>query len=290
MNEIFEKAYAKLNISLDVLDLLPNGYHEMCMVMQTVSLWDDVFISLNDTGTVRCESDAAFLPNDEGNIAVRAAKKFFTAAGMEGTGADIRITKRIPTCAGMGGGSSDGAAVLRGLNRLCGNRFSRSRLESLAAEVGSDIPFCVAGGTQLATGTGTALEDISPLPECSIVVCKPSFSIRTPELFAKIDARRSRLHPDTGGMLEAIKRGDLPGVAMRIYNVFEDVLPRSCSEIARLKSILLDCGALGSAMTGTGSALFGIFDSETAAEKAFYQLKKECPECYLTKPVGKILD
>ncbi len=290
MMEILEKAYAKVNISLDVLGLLPNGYHEMCMVMQSVSLCDDVFISLNDSGSILCESNAAYLPKDEGNIAVKAAKKFFEAAGMESKGANIRIIKRTPTCAGMGGGSSDGAAVLRGLNRLCGERFSRAELEVLGAQVGSDIPFCVAGGTQLATGTGTTLEDLPPLPDCFFVICKPSFAIRTPELFAKIDSRRSRLHPDTAGILSALKQGKTEDVACRMYNVFEDVLPRSCGDIARLKSRLLDFGALGSVMTGTGSALFGIFDSEAAAEKACEALKKDCPECWLAKPVGKILD
>ncbi len=289
MMEILERAYAKLNISLDVLGLLPNGYHEMCMVMQSVSLCDDVFISLNDSGTVSCESDAGFLPCDDGNIAVRAARKFFAAAGMEGAGAHIRLVKRIPTCAGMGGGSSDGAAVLRGLNRLCGEKFSRGELEVLAANVGSDIPFCVAGGTQLATGTGTDLRDLSPFPHCHIVICKPSFAIRTPELFAKIDSRRSRLHPDTAGILEALQGGDLSGIARRMYNVFEDVLPRSCGDIARLKSRLLDFGAIGSLMTGTGSALFGIFEDEALAAKACEELKKECPDCWLAKPVEKHL-
>ena len=289
MMEILEKAYAKVNISLDVLGLLPNGYHEMCMVMQSVSLCDDVFIALNDTGLVCCESDADFLPCDDGNIAVRAAKKFFAAAGMEKAGADIRITKRIPTCAGMGGGSSDGAAVLRALNRLCGDRFSRAELEALGAQVGSDIPFCVAGGTQLATVTGTTLEDLPPLPDCFFVICKPAFAVRTPELFAKIDSRRSRLHPDTAGMLSALRAGKLEAVACRMYNVFEDVLPRSCGDIARLKSRLLDFGALGSVMTGTGSALFGIFDSEAAAENACEALKKECPECWVAKPVRTLI-
>lgn len=289
MMDIFEKAYAKLNISLDVLGLLPNGYHEMRMVMQSVSLCDDVYISLNDSGIIRCEADAAYLPQDEGNIAVRAAKKFFSAAGMESAGAHIRITKRIPTCAGMGGGSSDGAAVLRGLNTLCGKHFTRSELEALAAEIGSDIPFCVAGGTQLATVTGTVLEDLPPLPDCFIVICKPAFAIRTPELFAKIDSRRSRLHPDTAGIISALEEGKLDSVACRMYNVFEDVLPRSCGDIARLKGRLLDFGALGSVMTGTGSALFGIFDKQETAEKACGELKKECPECFLAKPLGTIL-
>ncbi len=289
MMEIKEKAYAKINISLDVLGLLPNGYHEMCMVMQSVSLCDDVFISLNDTGEVRCKSNAAFLPQDEGNIAVRAARKFFSAAGMDSAGADIRIVKRIPVCAGLGGGSSDGAAVLRGLNRLCGEPFTRPRLEELAASVGSDIPFCVAGGTQLATGTGTTLQDLPELPNCAIVICKPPFAIRTPELFAKIDSRRSRLHPDTAGIIAALERGEVEAVARRMYNVFEDVLPRSAGEIAMLKSRLLDCGALGSVMSGTGSALFGVFEDAKRAETAYNVLKSEVKECYLATPIGKLI-
>ncbi len=289
MMETFEKAYAKLNISLDVLGLLPNGYHEMSMVMQSVSLWDDVYVELNDSGLISGESNAPFLPWDDGNIAVRAAKAFFKAAGMDSAGAHIRLVKRIPTCAGMGGGSSDGAAVLRALNRLCGDKFTRAELERISESVGSDIAFCVAGGTQLATGTGTTLRDIEPMPECTIVVCKPSFAIRTPELFRQIDSRRSRLHPDTAGILEALGRGELEAVARRMYNVFEDVLPRSCGDIARLKSLLLDAGALGSVMTGTGSALFGVFDDEALAEKALAEIKKECPEAWLTKPINTLM-
>lgn len=284
-----EKAYAKINISLDVLGTLPNGYHEMRMVMQSVSLWDDVEISLNDSGRFHCSSALGFLPTDEGNIAVRAAKKFFTAAGMDSGGAEIHLTKRIPVCAGLGGGSSDGAAVLRGLNRLCGDRFSRRELEAMAAEIGSDIPFCVAGGTQLATGTGTALEDLAPLPDCAIVICKPRFAIRTPELFAKIDSRRSRLHPDTAGILAALKEGSIEDVARRMYNVFEDVLPRSAGDVARLKGELLGLGALGSVMSGTGSALFGIFDDEAKAVAACAALKGDDCEVHLARPVGRLM-
>lgn len=289
MMEASEKAFAKLNISLDVLGLLPNGYHEMSMVMQSVSLWDDIFLTPNDSGKISCSSNIGYLPCDEGNIAVKAAKAFFTALGRENPGLDIRIVKRIPSCAGMGGGSADGAAVLRGLNRLWGEPFSRSQLEEIGALVGSDIPFCVAGGTQHATGTGTTLRELPPMPDCPILVCKPRFAIRTPELFAKIDSRRSRLHPDTAGILDALDRGELEAVARRMYNVFEDVLPRSCGDIGRLKGLLLEHGALGAVMTGTGSALFGVFADEATGEKALIEIKKECPEAWLTRPVGRIM-
>ena len=208
---------------------------------------------------------------------------------MGGAGAEIRLTKRIPICAGLGGGSSDGAAVLRGLNRHFGDVFSRAELEALAAKVGSDIPFCVAGGTQLATGSGTTLEDLPPMPNCGIVICKPPFAIRTPELFAKIDSRRSRLRPDTAGIVAALEQGDVTGIARRMYNVFEDVLPRSAGEIARLKGELLSLGALGSVMTGTGSALFGVFESLEAAEKAYNALQGEEAEIFLATPVGRLM-
>lgn len=289
MIEICEKAYAKVNISLDVLGTLPNGYHEMSMVMQTVTLCDDVHIALTDTGEVRLATNFGFLPRDEGNIAVRAAKLFFAEAGMTEAGADIRLHKRIPVCAGLGGGSSDGAAVLRGLNRLCGGHFSRAELEAMGARLGSDIPFCVAGGTQLASGTGTTLRDLPAMPNMGVVVCKPAFSIRTPELFAKIDSRRSRLHPDTAGILAALERGDGAGVARRMYNVFEDVLPRNCGEIARLKGLLLDCGAIGAVMSGTGSALFGLFEDDGKAAAAYERLKGECPSCYLAQMQERLM-
>lgn len=287
---IEEKAWAKVNISLDVQGLLPGGYHRMEMLMQTVSLHDDVELRLTPEPGVRLSTGAAFLPTDDGNIAVRAAKRFLEEAGDTGRGVEISLTKRIPVCAGLGGGSADGAAVLRGLNSLFGGRFSRSELEAMAASVGSDIPFCVAGGTQHATGTGTTLRDIVGMPDCALLICKPEFFIRTPELFARIDSRRSRLHPDTAGIIAAIEGGDLPGVARRMYNVFEDVLPRRCGEIARLKGRLLDTGALGSVMSGTGSALFGIFESPEQAEKARSELSGECPNTWVARCVERYLD
>lgn len=289
MREICEKAYAKINISLDVRGKLPNGYHEMSMVMQTVSLCDDVHLSLNDSGQLRLATNFGFLPTDEGNIALRAAKIFFAEAGLGSTGVDIRLTKRIPVCAGLGGGSSDGAAVLRGLNRLCGGVFDRARLEKLGEKLGSDVPFCVAGGTQLATGTGTTLRDLPAMPDCGVVICKPGFSIRTPELFARIDSRRSRLHPDTAGMLSALEAGDRAGVARRMYNVFEDVLPRGGGEIGRLKGLLLDCGALGAVMSGTGSALFGLFEDMGKAAAAYEAVKTQCRDCFLVQMQGKLM-
>ena len=288
MKSIEVKAYAKLNLSLDVLGRIEGGYHALRMVMQSASLCDEVALELNGSGKVTLETNFSFLPSDGRNIAVCAAQLFFREAGMEGAGARIRIEKRIPVGAGLGGGSADAAAVLRGLNTLTGTGFSRGRLAELGLQLGSDVPYCVGGGTMLAGGRGEALSPLPPLPDCGIVICKPPFSLRTPDLFARIDARRSRIRPDTEGLTAALREGDLPGIARRMYNVFEDVLPPRCCEIAEIKRALLDAGALGAVMTGTGSAVFGVFADADAAAAARARLSGRYPECFSAVPVGEV--
>ena len=290
MNSMEVKAYAKLNLSLDVLGRLPGGYHEMKMVMQTASLCDDIRITLNDSGTVTARTNFGFLPKDDRNIAVRAAHAFFAAADMTGQGAELHLKKRIPVGAGLGGGSTDAAAVLRGLNVLTGAGFSPEALEELGGTLGSDVPFCIRGGTALATGRGERLSPAPEMPACGLVICKPRFSIRTPTLFAKIDARRSRIHPDTEGLTAAMAAGDLEGMARRMFNVFEDVLPRGCSEIGTIKHALLDAGALGAVMTGTGSAVFGVFPDFSAAQAAAAEMKKSYRECFAAVPTRELTE
>ena len=287
MNEIEVTARAKLNLSLDVLGKLPGGYHEMKMVMQTASLDDDIRIELTGSG-ITVESNFGFLPRDGNNIAAKAAAAFFAAAGMPDAGARITLRKRIPVGAGLGGGSADAAAVLRGLNTLCGAGMDAAALEALGGTLGSDVPFCVRGGTALAVGRGEKLLPAPEMPDCGIVICKPRFSIRTPELFGRIDGRRSRIHPDTEGLLDAMAAGDVGGMARRMYNVFEDVLPRRCSEIGAIKSALLDAGALGAVMSGTGSAVFGIFPDAAASERAAAALRERWHECHAAVPVREI--
>lgn len=281
---ITEKAYAKLNISLDVLAKRPDGYHDMRMVMQSVSLCDDVTVTLRGDAELRVSTNLRFLPGDDRNIAVKAARAFFALLGQDSLGADIVINKRIPVCAGMGGGSSDGAAVLRALNMLTGRPFTRAELEQAGAALGSDIPFCVAGGTALAEGRGEILSDLPAFPDCHFVIVKPRFSVSTPELFSKIDLVSVKYHPDTQGILAAVRGGDLKGICRRMYNVFEDVLPAKPNDVHRIKSILLDCGALGAVMTGTGSAVFGVFDSLEKAESAQIHLSQRYREVFLARP------
>ena len=288
LQETREQGWAKLNISLDVTDKRPDGYHDMIMVMQTISLGDSVFIRLNDSGRVRAKTNFSFIPGDERNLAVKAALSFLTAIGAEGQGMSITIEKNIPVGAGMAGGSTDAAAVLRALNRMYDYPLSPDALEELSASVGSDVPFCVRGGTCLATGRGEKLESLRDFPDCLYVVCKPEFSISTPELFRKLDQMSLRCHPDTAGILTAVEQGDLEQVCRRMYNVFEDVDDRRLRTVKDIKSMMLDYGALGAMMTGTGSAVFGIFRRGAAVEELLRKLRAAYGFCEMAENVSRL--
>ena len=288
MKVIYEKAYAKLNLSLDVLGKRPDGYHDLCMIMQSVEHHDDVSILLNLDGAFFAQSDRRYLPNDERNIALKAARVFLDATGNEKYGASVRLRKRIPVCAGLGGGSSDAAAVLRALNRFFGKPLSCAELEQLGLQLGMDVPYCVAGGTMLAEGRGERLTALAPMPETNVVICKPDFPISTPELFRRIDSRTSRCRPDTEGIRAALEQGDLRALGQRMFNVFEDVLDRRANDICSIKSTLLGFGAIGAAMSGTGSAVFGIFPDREHAEWAAMSLKPLYRETYATKTIPRL--
>ena len=288
MKQVLERAYAKLNLSLDVTGRRSDGYHEMVMIMQTVSLFDELRFTLRDSGPVRASSNLRFVPNDQRNLAVRAVQRYLEAVGEPERGVFIEIKKTIPVGAGMAGGSADAAAALRGMNALFGGRLSREELLDLAAGVGSDVAFCMAGGTALAKGRGELLTPLPPLPDCLFAICKPAFSISTPELFKKLDSAPVRRHPDTAGMLRALEEGQLRELCHRLYNVFEDVDDRRMRTVARIKSRLLDFGALGTLTTGTGSAVFGVFTREDAAREACRVLEKEVGFCRMARPVPAI--
>ena len=289
MDSIREKAYAKLNISLDVTERRGDGFHDMCMVMQTVSICDELELRPTDTGRIQVKSNFSFIPGDERNLAAKAALGFFEAVGKQGQGLLITLQKSIPVGAGMAGGSADAAAVLRALNRLYGAPLTADALETLAARVGSDVPFCVRGGTALATGRGEKLESLPSLPACKFVVCKRDFSISTPELFRKLDQTGLRCHPDTAGILAALRDGELEPVARRMYNVFEEVDDRRLRTVREIKSVLLDCGALGAIMTGTGSAVFGVFRPDADCSAAVAALRAEHGFCREARGVDRLL-
>ena len=280
-----EQAYAKLNLALDILGKRPDGYHELRMVMQSIDLADHLTVSTQAESGVTVTADLPYLPRGDGNIAAKAAARFFEAAGVPPEGLSIDIRKQIPVCAGMAGGSSDGAAVLRILRRLYTPDMPGERLEEIGALVGSDVPYCVRGGTVLAEGRGERLTDLPPLPPCWLVVCKPPCSVSTPELFAQVRLKKLRCHPDMSGMLRSLEQQDLEGVSRRLYNVFEDVLPRRYAEVFSIKSDLLGLGAMGASMTGSGPTVFGIFRDREPAVLAAEALSRQYPAAYLCRPV-----
>ena len=286
--KLLTHAYAKLNLSLDVVRKMDNGYHAMRMVMQNVALCDDIAISCEKGAGINITTNFKYLPLDEKNIAAKAARLFFEHTGIREYGVTLDMTKRIPVCAGLGGGSADAAAVLRGLNTLFHAGLSRAELERLGGRLGSDVPFCIAGGTALAEGRGEILTDLNSLPHCHAVICKPSFHISTPHLFSKLACDKIRCRPDTEGIIESLVCGDLCGVARRMYNVFESVLPAGTNAIGGIKDVMLDHGALGSVMTGTGSAVFGLYENQGDAEAVCEELSRNFKDCFLTEPTGKL--
>lgn len=276
------QAYAKLNLSLDILRRREDGYHDLQMVMQSISLADTLTIT---PGAGRMDTNLSYLPADGRNLAQAAAAAFRAATGLD-IQVDIAIQKHIPVCAGLAGGSSDAAAVLRALNEHTGAGLSPERLAKIGEAVGSDVPYCVLGGTALAEGRGEVLTPLSPLPPCHVAVCKPPFPISTPQLFARVDTKKITRRPDTQGLIAALGRGDLPDVARRMYNVFEDVLePRRRAQIDAIKAQLIDCGALGASMTGSGPTVFGLFLDESAARRAVKALQEQYREVFLAQTV-----
>ena len=280
------QAFAKLNLTLDILGKREDGYHDLRMVMQSITLADTLTLEENQGEGLRVSANLRFLPTGEKNLAAAAALRFWEALGREPENLDIRIEKRIPVCAGMAGGSSDAAAVLRALNQRAGEPFSPKELARLGERGGSDVPYCVLGGTALAEGRGEVLTPLPPLPRCWVVACKPDFPISTPELFAQADRVKLRRRPDTAGLVAALEAGDLGGVARRMYNVFEDVLPaRLYTRVAEIKNILIQCGALGANMSGSGPTAFGLFDRLEAAQEARACLAQRYRDTFLCETV-----
>ena len=287
MKETFRReAPAKINLALDILGKRPDGYHALCSIMQTVSLCDSVELSEGGEGFTL--SMAGFAPPEgRKTLEQRAAEAFFARLGRAMPPLTVRITKRSPAYAGLGGGSADVAALLRLLRDAYAQDMENAALETIGAEVGSDMPFCLRGGTALAEGRGEILTDLPPLPDCWIVLCKPPFPIPTPMLFARADSVAIRHRPDIPGMRKALENGDLEGVAGRLGNVFEEVLPPECGAVFAIRDALLAAGALGAGMSGSGPTVFGIFREEGLARAA---QEKTLPlgESYAVRPLGKL--
>ena len=285
MTTIFEPAYAKLNLTLDVLGKREDGYHDLKSVMQTVSIRDDIELDIG-TGklwVLRCDKEG--IPTDSRNLAWKAAEVYCEAMGKDPDGLEIRITKRIPSEAGMGGGSADAAAVLRALNQYYGNPLSILALAELGARVGSDVPFCVVGGTCMVEGRGERLRKLADMPDCFFVVVKPDFSCSTAELYRKIDETEIAKRPNHQAMESALLAGDLGRVCENIWNVFDPVVTQEHLELNYIKSIFNSYGAVGYQMTGSGSAVFAVAPSFEFAAVMCDMLRGNYPNVFIGKPV-----
>lgn len=285
MTTLYEGAFAKVNLTLDVLDKRPDGYHDIKSIMQTISIRDDIEIDVG-TGKPWClKCDKEGIPTDETNLAWKAAKVYLDAMGKDPDGLEIRITKRIPSQAGLGGGSADAAAVLRALNRHYGEPLSILALAELGEKIGSDVPFCTLCGTAMAEGRGERLRKLPDLPDCFFVVCKPEFSASTPELYKKLDETVIGKRPDHQAMESALLAGDLGKVAENLHNVFDPLVTAEHLELNYIKSIFNSYGAVGYQMTGSGSAVFAILPSFEYAAVVCSMLKDNYPQVFIAKPV-----
>ena len=285
MTTLYEGAFAKLNLTLDVLGKREDGYHDLQSVMQTVSVRDDIEIDI-DTGKpwkLFCSQEG--IPTDETNLAWKAAKAYCDTMNKDPNGIEIRITKRIPSGAGMGGGSADAAAVLRALNRHYGNPLSVFALAELGAQVGSDVPFCVLCGTAMVEGRGERLRKLPDMPDCIFVVVKPEFSVSTPELYKKIDEVSIAQRPNNQAMESALLAGDLRKVAENVCNVFDPVVTADHLELNYIKSLMHQYGAITYQMTGSGSAVFAIVSEFEVAAVICNMLKDNYPNIFICKPV-----
>lgn len=285
MTTLYEGAYAKLNLTLDVLGKRFDGYHDIRTIMQTVSIRDDVEIDIGTGKPWTLSCDREDIPTGRRNLAWTAAKVFFKATGKDPDGIAIRITKRIPAQAGMGGGSADAAAVLRALNRHYGEPFSILALAELGAQIGSDVPFCTVCGTAMAEGRGERLRMLPKMPDCCIVVCKPDFSVSTPEIYRKIEGKTFARRPNHKAMESALLAGDLGRVCENLCNVFDPIVTEEHLELNYIKSIFHSYGAVGQLMTGSGSAVYAIVESFEYAAVICNMLRENYPQVYICKPV-----
>ncbi len=278
------KAYGKINLTLDVTGKREDGYHTLDTIMQSVSIYDEVEITRGGEPGVRLRCNRDYLPVNEKNTAYRAADLFLSHCGLKGKeGVELSIRKVLPSRAGMGGGSADAAAVLRGLNQLYGAGLDDAQLMALGAQIGADVPFCIHGGACRCTGIGELLEPAPLLPDCFLVICKPPAGMSTPRAYALLDRYPPTRVRATPKMLEALAAGDLRQIGKCLSNRFEETM--RLMQVKAIKKSMLSAGAFGAVMTGSGSAVFGIFDTERKAKNCM-ALLAEKGEVFLARPMA----
>ena len=273
------KAYAKINLMLDILSRLENGYHDLYMIMQSVSLHDVVTVEKTDTKDIKITCDVPSIPTDEKNIAYKAAKAFFDYTKTDNPGITIDIKKNIPHAAGLAGGSTDGAAVIVALGKIFSLNLREKDIIAIGSKVGADVPFCALGGTMLAQYTGTVLSHLPDLDLPYIIIVKPSQDVSTAEAYAAFDSAERVRHLDKNGMLQAVLNGEKDKVYEKVGNVFEQFI--DVTERVLIKDIMRKFGAKSACMSGSGPSVFGIFEDKDKAEACLSELKKSYPQSYL---------
>ena len=268
MDKIQLKALAKINLGLDVLRRREDGYHEVKMIMQTIGLHDDLEIRKTKTPGIQVKTNLYYLPTNENNLVYKAAKLLMDEFQIQ-DGVSIQLKKRIPVAAGMAGGSSDGAAVLWGINQMYGLGLSMQALMERGVRLGADVPYCIQRGTALAEGIGEKLSVLPPMPKCTILIAKPGISVSTKFVYENLHANdlKPEQHPDVDSMIEAMRQKDLGLLCSRMGNVLETVTIPAYPVINEIKRTMMDNGAIGSMMSGSGPTVFGIFDSPVAAKQ-----------------------
>lgn len=287
MDKIQLKALAKINLGLDVLRRREDGYHEVKMIMQSIGLHDDLEIRKTKTPGIQVKTNLYYLPTNENNLVYKAAKLLMDEFQIQ-DGVSIQLKKRIPVAAGMAGGSSDGAAVLWGINQMYGLGLSMQALMERGVRLGADVPYCIQRGTALAEGIGEKLSVLPPMPKCTILIAKPGISVSTKFVYENLHANdlKPEQHPDVDSMIEAMRQKDLGLLCSRMGNVLETVTIPAYPVINEIKRTMMDNGAIGSMMSGSGPTVFGIFDSPAAAKQAVKAVRaaKLAKQIFLTTP------
>ncbi len=280
--KIYEKAPAKINLSLDVLHKRPDGYHELEMVMTMVDLADRLEMSELSRDTIIISSQAGYIPLDEKNLAFQAAKLIKDRYQVN-KGVYIHLDKQIPVSAGLGGGSSDAAAALRGLNKLWGLGLSQEELMALGEEIGSDVPFCIRGGTALARGRGEKCTALPPPPQCWVILAKPPIHVSTADIFSKLKLDQIQHRPNTEKLIEAIKQKDFYGMCKAMGNVLEEVTIPMYPQVQQIKDCMIRLGADGVLMSGSGPTVFGLVSKQSKVGRIYNGLRGFCKDVFAVR-------
>lgn len=283
MKDISVKALAKINLGLDVIRRREDGYHEVCMVMQTIHLFDRLEIAKNTSGQITMETNLAFLPTNENNLVYKAAKLLCDEFGIK-DGIHVNLQKRIPVAAGMAGGSTDAAAVLYGMNKIFDLGLTTEQLKERGVKIGADVPYCIMRGTALAEGIGEKLTALPPMVKCPVLIAKPAINVSTKFVYENLKLNDTTVHPDMQKLIADIKEKDLYRIAADMGNVLETVTIPAYPVIADIKEHMRNHGAVGAMMSGSGPTVFGLFDDEKTAEAAYEAMKASglAKQVYLT--------